>query len=174
MIKVPIVYIGLAGLLTCGISCKKDQKIENVRKSELYIDSMSFRHYARTSKPYLINSKTYAFSDSLSEVLDSLNLDTLIKMNSTDRSYDDPLSYTQIGDTVIVDLIYTPNYGRFPFAEIKSRNDSIFVMLSGDVFKEIPKISDDYRVPYRYFKSKFRILGDSTIVYKIFYRRDII
>jgi hypothetical protein len=108
----------------------------------------------------------------MSEVLDSMNIDTLVKMNSSDRSYREPLSYKLTGDTIIVDLIYTPNHKRFPFGEIKSQGDSIYLNLSGDVFKELPGINKKYYVKHRYFRSVFKILVDSTKRYNIFFRYD--
>ena len=151
-----------AGLLSC--LRRQETNIMPVKminpSNALYIDSMVFRHYQRPSRPWLLSTRTFAFNDSMSEVLDSMNIDTLVKMNSSDRSYREPLSHKLTGDTLIVDLIYTPNHKRFPFGEIKSKDDSIYLNLSGDVFKELPGINKKYYVKHRYFRSVFKILID--------------
>jgi hypothetical protein len=146
-------------------------EIISLRES-LYIDSMVFRHCKRTYKPYLISSRTYAFNDSMSEVLDSMNIETLAKMNSNSRSYDEPLSHTLIGDTLVVDLIHIPHYGRFSFGEIREHGDSIFLKLSGDTFKKIPRIDKKFYVRHRYFRSEFRILIDSAKDYSVYFRHN--
>lgn len=159
-------------LLIGILSCSEKQGNKNMEVSNnLYIDSVSFRYYKKKSiRPYLLSSKTYAFNDSMSQVLDTLAIQRLIEMNSTDRSFTDPLSHTLSGDTLMVDLIYSPLYGRFPFGSIRLHGDSLFILLSGDVSKDIPKISEQLSVPNRYYKSEFKILVDTSATYNTFFR----
>lgn len=93
-------------------------------------------------------------------------------MNLSDRLYEDPLTHRLVGDTLIVDLIYRPGYGRFPFGEIKVREDTILLKLAGDTFREIPKIDEKFHVRRRYFRSEFKILIDSTKIYHVFFRHN--
>src|SRR5688500_15197229 len=93
-------------LLIC-LSCRQESERHFSNASRLYIDSLKVNHYKKRMKPYLLSSTTYAYNDSMSQVLDTLNLDLLTAMNSTDRSYDEPLLYDQYSDTIVVDLIYS-------------------------------------------------------------------
>jgi hypothetical protein len=169
------IFLLLLGGLACSQRQIEDIDIEgeetNLREN-LYIDSMVFRHYKRPALPYLISSSSYAINDSMSEVLDSMNVETLVKMNSNSRSYDEPLSHTLIGDTLVVDLIHIPHYGRFSFGEIREHGDSIFLKLSGDAFKRIPRIDKKFYVRHRYFRSEFRILIDSAKDYRVYFRHN--
>lgn len=154
------------------LSCTNEKMLKPNEASNPFIDSLSFKHYKKKSIPYLLSSTTYAYNDSMSQVLDTLSLDRLNSMNSTDRSYDDPLSYERFHDTIVVDLIYSRGKTGFAFGEIKISEDSIFMRLSGEVYKEIPKISPKSQVSYRYYRTEFKILADTSRDYSIFFRHD--
>jgi hypothetical protein len=157
-------------LFLCILSCSEKQKNDIGHKNNLYIDSLRFRHYKKIEKPYLVSSVTYAYSDSMSQLLDGLDLGLLKAMNSTDLSYGEPLSYERHLDTIVVDLTYSRGNSMFVFGEIKTLEDSIFISFSGDVYLEIPKISRRFNVPHRFYRSEFKILVDTTKEYLIFYR----
>lgn len=81
-----LVLLILLGVISCSQRQEADVELEEVtviQNNTLYIDSVGFRYYQKFSRPCLLSSRTFAFSDSMSEVLDSMNMDTLIKMNLT-------------------------------------------------------------------------------------------
>lgn len=165
----------LLGIFSCSQRQEKDTEAENElieARNDLFIDSMVFRYYKKLSRPYLLSSRAYAFNDSVTKVLDTMDFQKMYDMNLTDRSYTDPLLYRLTGDTLVVELIHTPLYGRFSFGEIRSRGDSIYLKLTGDLFRKLPRVSRKFNIPYRYFKIEFKMLVDSTRKYAVFFRRN--
>lgn len=125
-----------------GISCSEERTSKTETDEGLYLDSVYFRHYKREKKPYLISTISYAFNDSISESLDSMAMEKLLKLNIDSRSEKDPLGYIKNGDTIIVDLIHIPGDGKFGFGEIRTHGDTILLKLSGDVYKNFQRFPD--------------------------------
>jgi hypothetical protein len=169
-----IIYI-IALLSVCcsgnNSSSNIDANKKGITRQGIFLDSLRFRHYERGFFPCLIESHTFAYTDSMSEVLDLVPMKKLEQMNGSDRGLFDELNYTRKSDTLTVDLIHNPGIGRFHFGDIKVKSDTILLCFAGDAYKKIPPISDHYSTP-RYYKSVFQIIVKDTVNYKIYFRAD--
>jgi hypothetical protein len=166
-----ILYIVTLSSVCCS---KNNSTTSNTKITQqgIFLDSLRFRHYERGFFPCLIESYTFAYTDSMSEVLDAVPLKELATINGVERRFFDDLNYTRKSDTLIVDLIYNPGSGRFHFGDIKVKADTIFLRFAGDAYKKIHPIADNYRNPYRYYKSVFQIIVKDSVNYKIYFRED--
>jgi hypothetical protein len=174
IIKTTIYIVGCLFICCSGNNSNTDTDAnkKGITRQGIFLDSLRFRHYERGFFPYLIESHTFAYTDSMSEVLDSMPLKELAKINGVDRRFFDDLNYTRKSDTLVVDLIYNPSAGRFHFGDIKVKADTIFIRFAGDAYKKIPPIPDNYSNPYRYYKAVFQIIVKDSLDYKIYFRRD--
>jgi hypothetical protein len=137
--------------------------------TSIYLDSVEFRHY-KGSLPYLLKSESFSLIDSVCEVLDSMKHERLINKNFTQRPDNTPLNYSRSGDTLFVNILHVPNFGRYQFGRIYARGDSIFLTLAGDTYKKTQPIAEKYVARLRYHEIKFEIIGNPKVDYVIFFR----
>jgi hypothetical protein len=155
------------------LSCNVDKKGINTKKSVVFIDSLCFKHYPHKGIPYIVRSCTYAYNDSMSQVLDSMNLEQLERLNSVDRAFNSPLNYYRNQDTITVNFIHTPLQGDFQFPEIITKSDTIFLRIGGAVNKKLVPISSELHNHVRYFNTQVTINTPDTTRYFIFFRPDL-